>query len=145
MRNVHATALVLGQRGLLLVGPSGAGKSSLALDLIHAAERQGQSCSLVSDDQVLIEVKDGTVIGHAPSSIFGLIEVRGAGIVSMPAVAIATLHVAVMPIRAPFEPRMPPEDEQFDLGDGHSLPLVRLPVGLCQDVLGLLQRLLKSK
>ncbi|RWH23488.1 MAG: HPr kinase/phosphorylase, partial [Mesorhizobium sp.] len=32
--NIHATAILIGDRGVLITGPSGAGKTTLALTLI---------------------------------------------------------------------------------------------------------------
>ena len=49
---LHATAVVVGESGVLLRGPSGAGKSSLALALIWAARERAGFAALVADDRV---------------------------------------------------------------------------------------------
>ena len=57
---VHATAVAIGGRAVLLRGPSGSGKSDLALRLIDAG------AELVSDDQSLLERRGDTVVVRAP-------------------------------------------------------------------------------
>jgi serine kinase of HPr protein (carbohydrate metabolism regulator) len=93
--NVHATALILGGKGVILRGPSGAGKSLLALELIDEWERNGLGGRLVSDDRVdLVAEKSGLVM-HAPKAIEGLIELRGRGIVKRPFLAEGPLHLVI--------------------------------------------------
>lgn len=86
--NVHATcvALRLGRtwRGVLLRGPSGAGKSDLALRLVDEGAR------LVADDRTVLAVRGGRLSASAPATIAGLLEVRGQGIVALPASRVAT-------------------------------------------------------
>lgn len=79
---IHATALVLGETGVLLRGPSGAGKSLLALALLERWSLKGLPNGLVSDDRVALELVDGAIVMTAPSTIAGLIELRGRGIIS---------------------------------------------------------------
>ena len=57
--NLHATAFVLGDRGILVSGPSGAGKSLLALTMVAQARASGMHARLVADDRVLAEASDG--------------------------------------------------------------------------------------
>ena len=75
---VHGTAVKINNKGVLLRGKSGSGKSDLALILI---ERGG---ILISDDQVLLTETDGMLVMCPPTSLAGLLEVRGVGIVQMP-------------------------------------------------------------
>ncbi|WP_299625572.1 RNase adapter RapZ [Pelagibius sp.] len=75
--NLHATTVALDGRGVALLGPPGAGKSDLALRLID------RGAVLVSDDQTLLERRDGRLFARAPDSIAGKLEVRGLGIVEM--------------------------------------------------------------
>ncbi len=89
---VHATAVELAsgkqRAGVLLQGAPGSGKSSLALQLIstpgpNLATGEPVTARLVSDDQVVLGNDGGTVTLTAPSQLFGLIEVRGLGIVRL--------------------------------------------------------------
>ncbi len=83
---IHATAVALGGKGVLLLGPPGSGKSDLALRLID------RGATLIADDRVHIAA-DGTL--HPPPALAGLIEVRGLGIVQMPHVGGITAALAV--------------------------------------------------
>jgi HPr kinase/phosphorylase len=76
---VHASCVALGQKGVLLLGISGSGKSDLALRLIHDGWR------LVADDRTVLTLEKGALKAAAPAAIRGLIEVRGLGIVHLPA------------------------------------------------------------
>ena len=80
---VHATLVARytpkGWRGALFRGPSGAGKSGLALTLI------GRGWRLVADDRVRLWRSGGRAWGCAPDGLRGLLEVRGVGVLSFPA------------------------------------------------------------
>ena len=78
-QNIHASAVVLGDRGIVIVGSSGMGKTQLALTLICHARSFGWFARLVADDQVLLSAHGGRVICAAPATIAGLVEVRGVG------------------------------------------------------------------
>jgi serine kinase of HPr protein (carbohydrate metabolism regulator) len=75
--NLHATVIVIGDRGVLIRGRSGSGKTTLALALLAAARDHGRFAALVADDQVLLSSSNGRLICAAPASIAGLVEVRG--------------------------------------------------------------------
>ena len=79
---VHASAVLINTRAVLIRGPSGAGKSRLALDLIDAA-RGGlvRFARLVGDDRVYLASAGGRLLVRSAETLAGLIEVRGAGIV----------------------------------------------------------------
>jgi serine kinase of HPr protein (carbohydrate metabolism regulator) len=86
---VHATAIAIDGRAVLLRGPSGAGKSDLALRLIDRGAR------LVADDQAELRRTGERVMVRAPAAIAGLIEVRGVGILRVEPVAEAALAMCV--------------------------------------------------
>ncbi len=140
--NVHATAVVLGSQGFLFVGPSGSGKTTLALSCLTAARNAGLFAALVSDDQVLISVRNGCVIAGRPASIAGLAEIRGAGIVTIETIPAAVIDCAILPVKSPFEPRLPPENERFSLPSGDFLPLHRLPLAEGLNSFEILRRIL---
>lgn len=65
--------------GILITGESGIGKSETALELIKRGHR------LVADDAVDIKEIDGKLYGTSPYITSGMIEVRGMGIIDIPA------------------------------------------------------------
>lgn len=100
---VHACCAALGEAGVLITGPSGSGKSDLLLRLIDAG------FCLVADDRTRLD--DGQA--SAPEALFGLIEVRGLGILEMPARRAPVrihLHVDLSPMTPP--PARLPEEER---------------------------------
>ncbi|WP_075291917.1 serine kinase [Pararhizobium arenae] len=126
--NVHATAIVLGSRGLLFVGPSGCGKSSTALSCLLTAADKGRFSALVADDQVFVSSINGRLVARRPASIANIAELRGGGIVTLPSLCSAVIDCAVLPVRSPDTERLPPLNETYLLPDGATLPLVRLPL-----------------
>ncbi len=113
---VHATAVAIGERAVLLLGKSGSGKSDLALRLID------RGAVLVADDQVALTVEDGVLVAAAPPTIAGLIELRGVGIVPERAVAAVAVALAV-DLDAPPERLPEPAERVFA---GIALPVVAL-------------------
>lgn len=65
--------------GMLITGESGIGKSETGLELIKRGHR------LVTDDAVDIKEIDGELIGKSPEITFGMLEVRGMGIIDVSA------------------------------------------------------------
>jgi hypothetical protein len=116
---VHATCVALRGQGVLLLGDSGSGKSDLGLRLIH------EGWSLVADDRVVLALKHGGIAAAAPSTIAGLLEVRGLGIVTLPA-RPARLKLAVQLGRE--NPRLPTAEQWMPEGlkGAPALPLIRL-------------------
>ena len=77
---VHASAVLVGARAVLIRGPSGSGKSRLVLDLIDAARRGSLDFArLVGDDRVHLETAGGRLLVRPAPALAGIIEVRGAG------------------------------------------------------------------
>ena len=66
--------------GMLLSGESGIGKSECALELIKRGHR------LIADDAVDIKEIDGILLGSCPYITSGMLEVRGMGIIDIPAI-----------------------------------------------------------
>jgi HPr kinase/phosphorylase len=97
---VHASAVAIAGRGILILGASGAGKSALALALA------GRGAALVSDDRVVLTRRGAALVMRAPDAIAGLIEARGVGLLRLPAVPEAVLALAVDLDRPPSA-RMP--------------------------------------
>ena len=78
---IHASAVAVDGRGLLITGASGSGKSSLALEMMALG------ADLVADDRVGVQRHpEGGLILSAPEAIRGLIEARGLGLLRAPVV-----------------------------------------------------------
>ena len=79
--SVHASAVLAGNRAVLIRGAAGSGKSRLALALVGAAATgMLRFACLVGDDRVHIEACHGRLLVRPAPSLAGLIEVRGVGI-----------------------------------------------------------------
>jgi len=102
---MHATAVVLGVKGVLIRGASGSGKSSLALELIRRTQASGTFAALVGDDQISLEAAAGRLVANAPRQIFGLIEVHGLGPTPISALPAAAIDLSVHLCADEFAPR----------------------------------------
>ena len=117
---VHASAVSVGEVGILIRGRSGAGKSQLALALMD------KGAWLVADDRVYLASRAGRLIGSAPAPIAGLVELRGRGILPRPFHRQAIIRLVVdIVAEGPLE-RMPHPDELETEVLGVTLP--RQPV-----------------
>ncbi|WP_274423491.1 HPr kinase/phosphorylase [Chelativorans sp. YIM 93263] len=93
--NAHGTLVIADTHGVLITGPSGAGKSALALEIIRYCAEYGRLARLICDDQVLLGVHNGRVLGRAAPSIAGQIEARGYGPVSIAHEPAAVIDLVV--------------------------------------------------
>ncbi len=118
METIHGTAVGIDGAGILLRGPSGAGKSDLALRLIDAG------AALVADDRVVLARDGDAVLASAPETIAGRLEVRGLGIVRLPAAAPAPLRLVVDLVAPGDVERLPKAGETVLLGV--ALPVLNL-------------------
>ncbi|ASY58725.1 serine kinase [Sinorhizobium sp. CCBAU 05631] len=143
--NIHGTAIVLGTTGFLITGPSGSGKSALALACISEVRRRGRFAALVADDRVDLTLANGRIVARCPPAIRGLIEVRGSGIAEVETLSACVLDWAILPVRAPFDPRLPPEQEELQLEIGRSLPMLRAPIEAMLSPMDALAALLPEK
>jgi serine kinase of HPr protein (carbohydrate metabolism regulator) len=124
---VHASAVKVGERAVLIRGPSGSGKSRLAFDLILAG-RSGQlpSAVLVGDDRVRLDTAGGELLVSAVPELAGQIEIRGLGIRRCDFVAEAVVAL-VVDLAAPDAERLPPPEALEISISGVKIP--RIPVG----------------
>jgi len=124
--SIHASAVLVGTRAVLIRGPSGAGKSRLAFDLILAG-RGGQipPALLVGDDRMHLWASGGQLMVRPAPRLSGLIEIRGLGIRRCPFAAEAVLGL-VVDLAASDAERLPaPEKLQTRI---HGVQVPRIPV-----------------
>jgi HPr kinase/phosphorylase len=125
--SVHASAVLVENRAVLIRGPSGAGKSHLAFDLILAG-RAGQlpSAVLVGDDRVHLEASNGRLVVRPARELTGLIEIRGLGIRRCDFTGEAIVGL-VVDLSAADAERLPPPQALRTHICGVEIP--RIPVG----------------
>ncbi|MGQ0685423.1 HPr kinase/phosphorylase [Bradyrhizobium sp.] len=126
--SVHASAVLVGTRAVLIRGPSGSGKSRLAFELILAG-RAGQvpPAILVGDDRVHLDTSGGNLIVRPVTELAGLIEIRGLGIRRIEHVGEAPVGL-VVDLGAENAERMPAAEALTTRIDGVEIP--RIPVDL---------------
>ena len=95
----------------------------MALSLLETARGRGLYSALVSDDQVLVSVQNGRLLAEAPTTIEGLMEIRGSGLCRVACLKAAVMDFAVCPVTFARSERMPPSDMHFAVGGG-TLPLL---------------------
>ncbi|MFL6799688.1 MAG: HPr kinase/phosphorylase [Xanthobacteraceae bacterium] len=126
--SVHASAVLVGAKAVLIRGPARSGKSSLALALIAAAETGLlRFARLVGDDRVLLESRDGRLLVRPAQALAGLIEVRGVGIRRFEYEPVAAVG-RVVDLAAADAQRLP-EDDETEVA-GISLPRLAVAAGV---------------
>jgi HPr kinase/phosphorylase len=126
---VHASAVTVGPRAILIRGPAGAGKSRLLLALIEAADLQLiPYARLVADDRVLLEACHGRLLVRPPAALAGLIEVRGLGIRRLPHEPVAVVSM-VVDLAAADAQRLPALEECQTVIEGVALPRLAIAAG----------------
>jgi len=124
--SVHATAVLIEDRAVLIRGPSGSGKSHLAFDLILAGRaRQIPKAVLVGDDRVHLWASQGRLMVRPAGELAGLIEIRGLGIRQCDFAGEAIVGLVVDLAAADAE-RLPPPEALRTRINGIEIP--RIPV-----------------
>jgi serine kinase of HPr protein (carbohydrate metabolism regulator) len=133
--SVHASAVRVGNRAVLIRGPSGSGKSRLAFDLILAG-RSGQipPSLLIGDDRVYLEEASRQLVVRAVRELAGLIEIRGLGIRRLDFAEEAVVGL-VVDLSAADAERLPPAEALQTYILGVQIP--RIPVAKGYDPLPL--------
>src|SRR4051794_206683 len=101
---VHASAIVVGEKGVLIRGGSGSGKSSLVLAMLT---RDLVPTRLIADDRVVLTAENGRLQASVPDKLAGLLEVRGLGLLRRPFVSPAQISLVVDLLPVAQCPRLP--------------------------------------
>lgn len=127
---IHATALVIGEAGVLIQGAPGSGKSALALACIAAAGAAGRFAALIGDDRVRLVARHGRLIAAGHPAIAGQIERRGLAIEPALGCPLVVLRLAVSIVSDSAEaarlPRLPWSEANLTKIDGVALPFLKI-------------------
>ena len=119
---LHATAVVYGESGVLILGPTGSGKSALALALLARARGDNAFGALVGDDRVYVRRAGGRLVASGAVHMAGIIERRTAGLIAVGYEPAAIVRLAVeLSERGRSWPRLPDAPDTLAIDD------VRLP------------------
>jgi HPr kinase/phosphorylase len=139
--SLHATAVIYGESGVLILGPSGSGKSALALALLAHASAMGAFSALIGDDRIFVRKAHGRLIARGAANMAGVIERRSAGLITVRHEPVAIVRLAVeLCERGRRWPRMP-DDDGLVVGEV-TLPRLALDSNLsvCDQVLAIEER-----
>jgi len=124
---LHASAVLVGEQGVLVRGGPASGKSSLVLRLLAL---DPAATWLVADDRVSLAAHHGRLVAAVPQTIAGKLEIRGQGIVEHPYVSPVVVRLIVDLLPAAECPRLPEDNQTTAIVDGVTLPRLMLPVGI---------------
>jgi serine kinase of HPr protein (carbohydrate metabolism regulator) len=142
-RSLHATAVVHGESGVLILGPSGSGKSALALALMARASTTGAFSALIGDDRIFVNEAYGRLIARGAANMAGVIERRTAGLITVRHEPEAVVRLAVeLCERGRRWPRMPDDNQSLIVGEV-TLPRLALDsdLNVCDQALAVDERL----
>jgi serine kinase of HPr protein (carbohydrate metabolism regulator) len=126
---IHASAVLVGARAVLIRGPAGSGKSRLALALIQAgASGMLPFARLVGDDRLHVEAAHGHLLVRPADNLAGLIEVRGLGIRRVPFEPLAAVGL-VIDLAAADAERLPQPESAVTEVAGIALPRLAVAPG----------------
>jgi HPr kinase/phosphorylase len=139
---IHASAVLVGARAMLIRGPAASGKSRLALALLDAgAIGLLPFTRLVTDDRAHVEAVNGRLLVSPPDQLKGLIEVRGLGIRRLPFESLAVAGW-VVDLAAPDADRLPQPEVEIAVIAG--VAIARLAVAAGADPLPLVLGALRT-
>ena len=123
---IHASAVLVGPKAVLIRGPSGSGKSRLAWDLIEAGAIGALPIArLIADDRAYVAAYGGRLLVRPPNELAGQIEVRGLGLRRLPHEAVAAVGL-VVDLAAADAGRMP--SRESGIVEIAGVRLARIPV-----------------
>ncbi|MBU2583387.1 MAG: HPr kinase/phosphatase C-terminal domain-containing protein [Alphaproteobacteria bacterium] len=124
---IHATSIAVEGSAAIIRGASGTGKSDLALRCLTMAPGAltAGPAVLVADDYTELYLEDGELRARAPAEIANLMEVRGLGVMEVPALESARAALVVDLAEPSTIERLPLGANEIDVV-GYTLPMLRL-------------------
>ncbi len=126
--NLHASTVVVGERGVLIRGASGAGKTAFALALVEHARAGGGFARLIADDRTLILRHGDRLVARPHPALAGRVERRGLGIVPVEHEAACVVSLVVDLVAGRPERHPAPDTLRCEIA-GVSLPRVAVAAG----------------
>jgi HPr kinase/phosphorylase len=131
---IHASAVLIGAKAVLIRGPAGSGKSRLAWNLLQAGSQSTEFgalpfARLVADDRAYVEAHAGRLLVRPAPALAGMIEVHGLGIRRLAFEPVAVVAL-VVDLAAEDAARLPPAEAGKATIAGVSLPRLAVAAGM---------------
>ncbi|MBI2716287.1 MAG: serine kinase [Rhizobiales bacterium] len=131
---IHASAVLVGAKAVLIRGPAGSGKSQLAWNLLQAAAQiTGLGAlpfaRLVADDRAHVDAHAGRLLVRPAPRLAGLIEIHGLGIRQMAFEPVAVVGL-VIDLAATDAARLPDTKAATTVIEGATLPRLAVAAGM---------------
>jgi serine kinase of HPr protein (carbohydrate metabolism regulator) len=127
---IHASAVLVGAKAVLIRGPAGSGKSQLVWNLLQAAAQGALPFArLVADDRLHVEPCAGRLLVRPAPALAGMLEIRGLGIRQLPFEPLAAVGLAV-DLAAGDAARHPGREASQALVSGVKLPRLAVAAGV---------------
>jgi HPr kinase/phosphorylase len=123
---IHATGVIYGESGVLVLGRSGSGKSALALALMDRARIGRNFSALIGDDRIWTRSAAGRLIASGSDRTAGLVERRGVGLLAAPSEPAAVIDLIVELERPERGLARIPDEPDIAIVEGIGLPRLRL-------------------
>ena len=123
---IHASAVLVGAKAVLIRGPSGSGKSRLAWDLLQSALPFSR---LVIDDRAIVDAHAGRLLVRPAPALAGIIEIYGLGIRRLPFEPMAEVGL-VVDLAAEDADRIPATTAETTTIAGVILPRLAIAAGM---------------
>jgi HPr kinase/phosphorylase len=123
---VHASAVLVGPKAVLIRGAAGSGKSRLVWDLLQSAL---PFTRLVADDRAELQVCSGRLLVRPAPALAGLFEIRGLGIRRLAYEPLAAVAL-VVDLAAEDAARLPGREASQTVITGVTLPRLAVAPGM---------------
>jgi HPr kinase/phosphorylase len=127
---IHASAVLVGAKAVLIRGPAGSGKSHLVWQLLQSAAQGALPFArLVADDRLYAEACAGRLLARPAEALAGMLEIRGLGIRRLPYEPVAVVGL-VIDLAAADADRYAAAEAQKASIDGVFLPRLSVAPGM---------------
>lgn len=118
--SIHAALIANQGMGILISGPSGSGKTRLAVESMQLGAK------FIADDQVVLSLNTGMLMGGPKPGFKGVLELRGVGLVQLPDTATQQVIHCLVELAPPEQIERLPATRETREFLGVTVPVIRM-------------------